>query len=197
MGELASRSSNAAIFRSINEQNPMILYNGVKQKSSFGENMGYNHISIFERESISSGTLQGLSIAKIAESLSRSKSTISRELRRNSQDGNYSPIIADNKYKLRRKNCKTDRKPSDKTLCDFVADKLLNRQWSPEEVSGRIKAEAGDGKFSYHAICRGIKDGIFDKYRREDGKLKASRKLRHKGKKRHKKGKNDDKKRLF
>ncbi len=109
-GELVSRSSNAAIFRSMNEQNPIILYDGVKQKSSFGGNMGYNHISIFERESILLGTLQGLSIAKIAESLSRSKSTISRELKRNSQDESYSPIIADNKYKLRRKNCKTDKK---------------------------------------------------------------------------------------
>lgn len=146
--------------------------------------MGYNHITFFERESILSGTLQGLSIAKIAENLLRSKSTISRELKRNSQDGNYSLIIADNKYKLRRKNCKMDKKLSDKTLRDFARDKFLNHQWSPEEISGRIKAETGDGKLSYHIIYRGIKDGIFDKYRREDGKLKASRKLRHKGKKR-------------
>ena len=159
--------------------------------------MGYNHISIFERESILLGTLQGLSIAKIAESLSRNKSTISRELRRNSQDENYSPIIADNKYKLRRKNCKMDKKLSDKTLRDFVADKFLNHQWSPEEISGRVKTETGDGKLSYHTIYRGIKDGIFDKYRREDGKLKASRKLRHRGKRRHKKGVSDDKRGSF
>ena len=154
--------------------------------------MGYNHISIFERESILLGALQGLSIAKIAESLSRSKSTISRELKRNSDNGEYSPIIADNKYKSRRKNCKMEKKLSDKTLRDFVAGKLLNRQWSPEEISGRVKAETGDGKLGYHTICRGIRDGIFDKYRRGDGKLKASRKLHHEGKKRHKKGKNDD-----
>ena len=104
--------------------------------------MGYNHITIFERESILLGTLQGLSIAKIAENPSRSKSTISRELKRNSQDGNYSPIIADNRYRLRRKNCKTDKKLSDKALCGFVADRFLNRQWSPEEISGRVRAEA-------------------------------------------------------
>ena len=191
-GELASRSSNAAIFRSINEQNPIILHNGVEQKSSFGGCMGCNHITIFERESILLGTLQGLSIAKIAENPSRSKSTISRELKRNSQDESYSPIIADNKCKSRRKNCKTDKKLSDKTLCDFVAGKLLNRQWSPEEISGRARSETGDGKLGYHTIHRGIKDGIFDKYRRGDGKLKASRRLRHRGKRRHKKGKNDD-----
>ena len=137
------------------------------------------------------GNLAGISIAKIAESLSRSKSAISRELRRNSQDESYSPIIADNKYKLRRKNCKTDKKLSDKTLRGFVAGKLLNRQWPPEEISGRVEAETGDGKLGYHAICRGMKDGIFDEYRREDGKLKASRRLRHRGRRRHGKGKND------
>ena len=191
-GELASRSSNAASSRSMNEQNPIILHNGVEEKSSFGGCMGCNHIAIFERESISSGTSQGLSIAKIAESLSRSKSAISRELRRNSQDESYSPIIAGNKCKSRRNNCKTDKKLSDKTLCGFVAGKLLNRQWSPEEISGRVKAETGDGKLGYHTICRGTRDGIFDKYRRGDGKLKASRKLRCKDKKRHGKGKNDD-----
>ena len=154
--------------------------------------MGCNYIAIFERESISSGTSQGLSIAKIAESLSRSKSAIPRELKRNSQDESYSPIIAGSKCKLGRKNCKTDKKLSDKTLCGFAAGKLPNRQWPPDEISGRVKAETGDGKLGYHTIHRGMKDGIFDKYRREDGKLKASRRLRHRGKKRRKKGVNDD-----
>ena len=159
--------------------------------------MGYNHISIFERESIYKCVLQGLSLTKIAMDLKRSTSTLSRELKRNSEDKEYSPIVADGKYRSRRRNCKMDKKLSDKTLCDFVADKFLNHQWSPEEISGRVKAETGDGKLSYHTIYRGIKDGIFDKYRREDGKLKASRKLRHKGKKRHKNGKNDDKRGSF
>lgn len=159
--------------------------------------MGYNHISIFERESILLGTLQGLSITKIAESLSRSKSTVSRELRRNSENGNYSPIIADSKYKSRRENCKMDKKLSDKMLCDFVADKFLNHQWSPEQIVERAKLETRGFSLSYHTIYRGIKDGQFDKYRRADGLLKASRKLRHKGKKRHKKGANDEKRGSF
>ena len=159
--------------------------------------MGYNHISIFERESILLGTLQGLSIAKIAESLSRSKSTISRELKRNSVNENYSPAVANDKYNLRRRNCKTDKKLSDKTLCDFVADKFLNHQWSPEQIAGRTKSEAGGFSLSYHTIYRGIKNGMFDMYRRADGLLKASRKLRHRGKRRHKKGASDDKRGSF
>lgn len=118
--------------------------------------MGCDHIAIFERESILLGTLQGSSVAKIAESLSRSKSTISRELKGNSQDESCSPIIAGSKCKPRRKSCKTGKKLSDKTLRDFVADRFLSRQWPPEEVSGRVKAETGDGKLSCRAICRGV-----------------------------------------
>ena len=77
-------------------------------------------------------------------------------------------------------------------LCDFVADKFLNQQWSPEQMAERAESEAGGFSLSYHTIYRGIKDGQFDKYGRADGLLKASRKLRHKGKKRHEKGINDE-----
>ena len=84
------------------------------------------------------------------------------------------------------------KKPSDKMLCDFVADKFLNHQWPPEQIAERAESEAGGFGPSHHTICRGVKDGQFDKCRRADGLLKASRKLRHRGKKRRKKGKNDD-----
>ncbi len=104
--------------------------------------MGYNHITIFERENILLGTLQGLSIAKIAENPSRSKSTISRELKRNSQDKNYSPIIADNRCKLRRRNCKTDKKLSDKTLCGFRCGQVSEPPMVAWGISGRVRAEA-------------------------------------------------------
>ena len=154
--------------------------------------MGYNHISIFERESILLGTLQGLSITKIAESLSRSKSTIPRELKRNSDNGEYSPIVADSEYKSRRENCRMEKKLSDTVLRDFVADKLLNHQWSPEQIAERTKSEVGGFGLSYHTFCRSMKDGHFDKYGRAGGLLKASRKLHHRGKKRHEKGINDE-----
>ena len=77
-------------------------------------------------------------------------------------------------------------------LCDFVADKFLNRQWSPGQMAERAESEAGGFGPSCHTICRGVKDGRFDKRRGADGLLEASGKLRHKGRKRRKKGKNDD-----
>ena len=112
---------------------------------------------------------------------------------RNSDNGEYSPIVAGGKCKSRRENCRMEKKLSDAVLRDFVAGKLLNHhQWSPEQIVERAKSEAGGFSLSYHTICRGIKDGQLDKHRRADGLLKASRKLRHRGRKRHKKGANDD-----
>ncbi len=49
-GELASHSSNAAIFRSMNEQNSIILYDGVKEKSSFKEDIWDIIILPFSKE---------------------------------------------------------------------------------------------------------------------------------------------------
>ncbi len=49
-GELASHNSNAAIFRSMNEQNPIILYDGVKEKSSFKEDVWGMIILPFSKE---------------------------------------------------------------------------------------------------------------------------------------------------
>ncbi len=56
--------------------------------------MGHNHITISERESICKGVSQYLSRIEIAMSLKMSKSTISRELKRNSENGSYSPVAA-------------------------------------------------------------------------------------------------------
>ena len=52
--------------------------------------MSYKHLSIVEREKILFHLAQGLSICQIAKILGRHKSTVSRELKRNSAD--YSPI---------------------------------------------------------------------------------------------------------
>ena len=113
-GELASHSSNAADFRGMNEQSPAILHNGVRQNHCQGGNAGCNHISIFERECIYKGVLQGLSCAGIAINPKRSEPTISRESDGNPENENYSPTNADDKCRLRRKNRKTDKKRHEK-----------------------------------------------------------------------------------
>lgn len=153
--------------------------------------MGYKHITINERESIMLGLTKGLPLSQIANQLQRNKSTISREIRRNSTLGNYTANNAQKLYEDKRKNCKMQKKLSNIKLKDYIADKFLNLKWSPEEIVGRVSKENKFFPISINTIYRSINNGEFDKYVRIDGGLKATRKLRHKGKKRHKNGEKD------
>lgn len=86
----------------------------------------YNHLTIFERETIFKFKILGYSIRKIAHHMNRSPLTISRELKRNKTD--YSPSIAQINYQKRRKNC--GRRPllSFPTICS--GDQLSSRSHS-------------------------------------------------------------------
>ena len=50
----------------------------------------YHHLTIEEREMILSYSAKGISICKISKILNRNKSTVSRELKRNAFDEQYS-----------------------------------------------------------------------------------------------------------
>ena len=69
----------------------------------------YTHLTPFEREKILFFLAEGKSITEIAHLLNRSKSTISRELRRNAapvdQPMPYCPLTAQALYKQRREAC--------------------------------------------------------------------------------------------
>lgn len=67
--------------------------------------MSYHHLTTFERAKIGFLLEYGFSQTSIAEHLGRSRSTISREIKRNSQNGKYKPEKAQQKYKSRRANC--------------------------------------------------------------------------------------------
>lgn len=64
----------------------------------------YSHLSLFEREHIMISKSQNKSISEIANDLGRNKSTISRELRRNSGTSGYSASVAQECYSNRRIN---------------------------------------------------------------------------------------------
>ena len=65
--------------------------------------MGYKHIAINERESIMLGFTKGLPLSQIVSQLQRNKSTISREIRRNSTLGNYTATMLKNCMKTKEK----------------------------------------------------------------------------------------------
>jgi Transposase and inactivated derivatives, IS30 family len=57
-------------------------------------NNPYTPLTIFERENIFLWPSQNIPVREIARRLNRNASTLSRELRRNSKNKSYSPIIA-------------------------------------------------------------------------------------------------------
>lgn len=65
----------------------------------------YKYLTIDERERIFLLFHQGDSIRGIVKLLERNPSTISRELKRNQENQNYSPSVTQSKYTKRKSNC--------------------------------------------------------------------------------------------
>jgi IS30 family transposase len=98
---------------------------------------------------------QGLNQAEIARSLGRHRSTVCREVRRNSTraDGHYRAFTAQERANGRRSR---SRRNSRFRAEDFaLIDELLCRQWSPEQVSGYLR-RAGLLSISHETIYRHV-----------------------------------------
>lgn len=147
----------------------------------------YHHLTIDEREKILSLQSQGKSLSQIAQVIGRARSTITRELNRNSLGGEYFPHAAQTAYEKRREHCHRHNLLEDPKLFNFVKYAFLEEQWSPVEIAGRLKLERSKSKISYATIYRAIYAGWFDtpEERRSYGCKGAVRKLRHHGKSRH------------
>jgi len=142
----------------------------------------YHHLSIEEREYIMKCLPQGKSITEIASDLDRNKSTISREISRNNEKNGYSAFAAQEKYRKRRRACHPKYILFNPKIHAYVEDKFHNRQWSPEQISARLKYEGASFKISTSTIYRGIYNG---KLNRPGDTCLCHRKLRHRGKTRH------------
>ncbi|WP_285005103.1 IS30 family transposase [Lactococcus formosensis] len=146
----------------------------------------YTHLTMDERETIFLMYEQGETIGHISETLDRSKSTISRELHRNSnKDSSYSPSTAHGEYKRRKQLCGRHRTLDKDSIFQLVKRLFLNEQWSPEEISARMRLEINQQALNYNTIYRAIYHGDFDEPNLSHGNKGAIRKLRHRGKTRH------------
>jgi IS30 family transposase len=81
-----------------------------------------------------------LSQAKIANDIGVSKSTISRELKRNTGQRGYRPKQAQSKATERRKLASKAIKMTG-DMIDLIDEKLSEQQWSPEQISGWLLEE--------------------------------------------------------
>jgi len=100
--------------------------------------MPYAHLSEAERRVIAKKLVEGCSKAEIARSLNRSQSTIGRELKRNTSI-NYSPYLAQIRYRDKRKKC-TYTKFSNDALLKYVLEKI-SLYWSPQQIAGRLRID--------------------------------------------------------
>jgi len=145
----------------------------------------YKHLTLIEREKLLFFVGQGFGVSEIAKCLGRSRSTIYRELKRNSsRKTGYIPINAQKRYEKRRKQSKKHKRLEDKGPYELVKDRFLKHHWSPEQIAGRLKKEGSPYHISCTTIYRAIYAGMFDtpEQRRSTGNRGMKRKLRHKGK---------------
>jgi IS30 family transposase len=99
----------------------------------------YKQLTLGLRYQIFAYKQENYSISKIARVLDFNKSTISRELMRNSKDGYYSPEYAEIQTISRDKNKRTNKKLTNKVK--LLISKYLKQNWSPEQIAGRLKKD--------------------------------------------------------
>lgn len=121
----------------------------------------YTHITLEERESLVLLRMQGLCNSQIAQSLGRSRSTISREIRRNqNKDSSYTPWGATCRYLHRRKACvRKLRLESDHELAQFAAERLT-KYWPPEAIVAKWKQAHKGAKLSAMTLYQGLRMGL-------------------------------------
>ncbi|WP_052234795.1 IS30 family transposase, partial [Parachlamydia acanthamoebae] len=115
----------------------------------------YKHLSKKERCRIRAHLDTGKSISQIAKILGRHRSTLYRELARNSYTKKYLPDTAQKKYTMRRDRKKKSKIKSCNKLFHYIAQKLKSG-WSPEQISGRMRLENKEYYVCHETIYRYI-----------------------------------------
>lgn len=115
-------------------------------------NHPYTHLTGEERYHISALRKTGLSLSNIGSIIGRDKSTISREINRNTGKRGYRPKQA-NQFAHRRK-----RKGNQQiTVFGFAyISSLIEQDWSPEQINGRLKVIGWDDVPSVERIYQYI-----------------------------------------
>jgi len=98
---------------------------------------------------------EGRSIREMARVLTRSPSSILRELRRNKSPvhGSYFDHRAQERANRRRSNASSRMRLKNEEIREYVGSKL-KEDWSPEQISGKIGIEQPGLSISHEAILR-------------------------------------------
>jgi IS30 family transposase len=99
-----------------------------------------DHLTLAEREILYRLKKKGRSKAEIAEMMGRHRSTIYRELKRNTGQRGYRPKQAQRLADKRHLACHRPRKLGDACLHQYVEERLEKR-WSPDQIAGRSRQD--------------------------------------------------------
>lgn len=134
--------------------------------------MKYKHLSIEEREKIQEMLWQKSSIRSIAAALSRSASSVSREIQRNLPPIHYcyAPRLAHERALIKRRRRGRTNRLKNQQIRDYVVFNLKKR-WSPEQISNTIKKAVGE-TISHEAVYQYVYAQI---HRHGCGDLKPGR----------------------
>ncbi|MDH6365847.1 IS30 family transposase [Enterococcus sp. PF1-24] len=149
--------------------------------------MTYKHLSPEERGKIEAYLDEGLSHSEIAKRLDRHRSTIHREIKRNSEQRKsnsiaalrYQATSANNVAKMRKKNCGASTKATIHNTQIIL--KYLNKKYSPEQIAHSIKSVKVCTRTIYNWIYFGIIKFDIKKLRQKGKRFKrkaVGRKLR-------------------
>lgn len=131
--------------------------------------MGYTHFDDIKRMELSILRRKGYTVRDIALALGVHHTSVSRELKRNSdKKGNYNPQKADHKSYCRRKYSKYQGMKIRSILGmeEYVKARLKEDRWTPEEISGRLEKLYGEKIISTKSIYRWLKSVHGQKYRK-------------------------------
>jgi len=115
-------------------------------------------LSIIEREEISRGLGAAEAVRQIAARLVRAPSTIAREVHNNGGRARYRAVQADeraNRRARRPKKAKLTRCPKLRA----VVEEMLNKRWSPQQISARLVLEFpddGEMRVSHETIYQSL-----------------------------------------
>jgi transposase, IS30 family len=118
----------------------------------------YSHLCIEEREEIAISIAKNQSLAEIAAKIGRHKSTVSRELRRNSPSVNkvrYRANRAQMRSEERKKDCRKRESLKSESIRNY-AEKNLKKGWSPEQIAGRLPIDRPELKTNYESVYQWV-----------------------------------------
>lgn len=101
-------------------------------------------------------------MVECARRLGRNKSTLSRELKRNTTRVGYLPDYARNRYEERRKKCKPKARMDNRMLQKTVL-LFLEKGWSPEIIVGRLRKKYGKTVVNHETLYKFIYDSELGK----------------------------------